>query len=332
MKPIVPITSALLNQIHHELINYIHTLKEVPERSGYLQVGAKAYSVARYIPELAKVSAKQLAIAVVSANGELMQAGCASQAFSIQSIVKVFALALALERNESTEIWQRVKREPSGNAFNSLVQLEYEQGIPRNPFINAGAIVVTDILCSQFALPESALLNFIRKLAQTQSIEFNDKVAQSELTEAHRNFAIAHLIKSFQNLNNAADDVVKTYCKHCSIEMSCIELAKAGLFLANHQLSNLAAQANLFGNCNLAQITKRINAIMLTCGAYDASGDLAYRIGWPLKTGVGGGILAIIPNQYSIAVWSPLLNEYGNSYLGTLFLEKLSQATQLSIL
>ena len=281
--------------------------------------------VASYIPELANVDPKQLGIAVATVNGGLYAAGDAMTPFSIQSISKLFALSLAFERLGES-LWSRVRKEPSGNAFNSIVQLDYEKGIPRNPFINAGAIVITDILCSRFVQPEFSVLQLVRKLSQNPTIDYNMKVAKSELQTAHRNLSIAHLMKSFGNLDNDPMEVVKTYCTHCAIEMTCVDMAKAGLYLANHGCIPATKEYILDDDD-----TKRLNAVMLTCGAYDAAGDLAYRIGWPLKTGVGGGILAIVPGVLSVCVWSPALDEVGNSYSGIKALEKLSLYTNLSV-
>jgi glutaminase len=281
--------------------------------------------VASYIPELASIDPNQFGMAIATIDGALFQIGNASMPFSIQSISKVFALSLAFDR-QGESLWSRVRKEPSGNAFNSIVQLEYEKGIPRNPFINAGAILVTDVLCSAFMHPETSILNFVRKLSQNTSIEYNMKVASSELNNAHRNLSIAHLMKSFNNLENKPEHVIKTYCTHCATEMSCVDLAKSGLYLANDGI--MPSTKEYIINDDAA---KRINAIMLTCGAYDAAGDLAYRIGFPLKTGVGGGILAVIPGVLSVCVWSPALDEVGNSFIGCMALEKLSLYTNLSV-
>ncbi len=281
--------------------------------------------LASYIPELANVKQNQLGIAIATLDGQTYTCGDAHVPFSIQSISKVFALALAFERM-GNDIWKRVRKEPSGSAFNSIVQLDYEKGIPRNPFINAGAILITDILCSRFVQPEFSVLQFIRRLAQNNHIDYNMKVASSELQYAHRNLSIAYLMKSFDNLHNDPRHVVKTYCTQCAIEMTCLDLAKAGLFLANKGCIPTTKECIIDD-----ESAKKINAIMLTCGAYDAAGELAYRIGWPLKTGVGGGILAIVPNVLSVCVWSPGLDNVGNSYNGIKALEQLEACTDLSV-
>ncbi len=287
--------------------------------------------VADYIPQLATVNPAQFGMAVYRLNGELFQIGQAHTRFSAQSVTKLFALALAYMR-DGDDIWARLGREPSGNPFNSLVQLEYERGIPRNPFINAGALVITDILASRYVGSEIAVLQFIRQLCGKDAgiggdlIDFDLKVAASELQTAHRNFAIAHLMKDFGNLRNTVSAVVRSYCRQCSIALNCIELARAGSFLANHGTL-------LWDNSAILSDSqaKRLNAIMLTCGTYDAAGDFAYRVGLPAKSGVGGGIVAIIPGEAAVAVWAPGLDTSHNSALGTYALKRLTDLTGHSI-
>lgn len=281
--------------------------------------------VASYIPELAKVPPEQFGMAVYCLDGRTFTVGDAHVRFSQQSITKLFALALAFSR-EKDEIWKRVGREPSGNPFNSLWQLEYERGIPRNPFINAGALVITDILATRFVQPDIAVLQFMRMLADDQSIDFDEAVAMSERETAHRNSAIAWLMKDFGNLHNAVDAVIESYCRQCSITMNCVELAKAASFLARHGTIPWSGTEILD-----ASSAKRLNALMLTCGTYDAAGDFAYRVGLPAKSGVGGGIVALVPGDVSVAVWSPGLDPTGNSLAGTYALERFTTLTARSI-
>ncbi|MCB1341850.1 MAG: glutaminase [Pseudooceanicola sp.] len=279
--------------------------------------------VATYIPELARVPLKQFGIAVATAEGELFSAGEADTGFSIQSVSKVFALALALGR-AGDQLWTRVGREPSGSAFNSIVQLEYERGIPRNPFINAGAIVTTDEILAgrqpKVALAE--LLGFVRAAVGDDSIFINDAVAASERAHGHRNFALANFLYACGNLKNPPDLTLGTYFHQCAIEMSVKQLALAGRFLvAAPGMPRLVSRARM----------RRICAIMMTCGHYDASGDFAFHVGLPGKSGVGGGILAIVPGQASVAVWSPGLNANGNSKLGTEAMERLARAMDWTV-
>ncbi len=283
--------------------------------------------VATYIPELARVDAAHFGIAVVEANGNAASAGDCDVRFSIQSISKVFTLTLALGKF-GERLWRRVGREPSGSPFNSIVQLENERGKPRNPFINAGAIAVSDAILSGHA-PKAALgeiLRFLRFLAEDDSIGFDEAVAASEQRTGFRNYALANYMKSFGVLENPVDHVLGVYFHQCSLAMSCRQLAMAGRFLA-HSGRNPATGYQVVA----AERARRINAVMLTCGHYDGSGEFAYRVGLPGKSGVGGGILAIAPGKASIAVWSPGLDPAGNSHVGRMALEALVRRTGWSI-
>ena len=283
--------------------------------------------VASYIPELARVDANSFGLAVVSADGSVAAAGDSDTPFSIQSISKVFTLTLALGL-VGDRLWRRVGREPSGSPFNSIVQLEHERGIPRNPFINAGAIAVTDAILSGHQ-PREALgeiLRFMQFLAHDTSITIDEAVAASEKRTGFRNIALANYMKSFGVLDNPVDYTLGVYFHHCAIAMSCRQLATAGQFLA-HSGRNPATGLSVVS----AERAKRINAVMLTCGHYDGSGEFAYRVGLPGKSGVGGGILAIAPGKASIAVWSPGLDKSGNSHLGRLALEGLTKRMGWSI-
>ena len=284
--------------------------------------------VASYIPELAKVSPAHFGIAIVDLEGQVYRTGDAEVPFSIQSISKLFGLTLAFHL-EGDSVWTRVGREPSGTPFNSLVQLEQERGRPRNPFINAGALVVTDILFTHYAAKggvENALIKFIRKLADRPDIGFDRAVAESERRTSHRNAAMANFMKSFGNLNNDVNDVLEAYCRHCAIEMSCVDLARAVTFIANHGVVPWSGEEVLDKSS-----AKRISALMLTCGTYDAAGDFAYRVGLPAKSGVGGGIVALMPGECGICVWSPALEASGNSYAGSIALEMLTSLSGRSI-
>jgi glutaminase len=283
--------------------------------------------VASYIPELARVDPNHFGIAVVAADGTIAEAGDFDTPFSIQSISKVFTLTLALGK-AGDRLWNRVGREPSGNPFNSIIQLELENGIPRNPFINAGAIAVTDVILSGHA-PRAELgeiLRFVREAAADDSIFIDEYVAQSEKRTGFRNIALANFLKSFGVLENPVDNVVGTYFHHCAIAMTCRQLAMAGRYLAHS-----GRNPNTGYNIVSAERARRINALMLTCGHYDGSGEFAFRVGLPGKSGVGGGILAVAPGKASIAVWSPGLDAAGNSQLGRMALEKLAQRMKWSI-
>ncbi|GGE78648.1 glutaminase [Sphingomonas prati] len=282
--------------------------------------------VADYIPSLGSVDPARFGIALCTADGSCHVAGDADLPFSIQSISKVFALTLALGK-VGDALWSRVGREPSGSAFNSIVQLEREEGIPRNPFINAGALVCTDVHLAGHSPREAIgeILRFVRGLADDNDIVVDETVARSEQEQGFRNAALANYIRSFGNLQQPVDAVLGTYFHQCAIAMSCRQLALAGRYLM------LGGRSPGAGRIVTPQRARRINAIMLTCGHYDASGDFAFRVGLPGKSGVGGGILAVAPGRGSIAVWSPGLNAQGNSQLGTLALERVSAALGWSI-
>ena len=281
--------------------------------------------VADYIPPLAKVSPDKYAISVCTVDGKKYNIGDFNEKFSIQSISKVFTLSM-LAPMVGKELWDSVGKEPSGSPFNSLVQLEYEKGIPRNPFINAGALVITDRLLERVPDLNEKLLEYVRDLAGSQDIGYNREVAASEYVTGERNKALAHLMKSFGNFKGKVSQVISSYCHHCSIEMSTAQLAQAFLFLANGGINPLNGN-RVVGTRD----AKRINAIMLTCGFYDESGDFAYRVGMPGKSGVGGGIVAVIPGKLSIAVWSPELNKYGNSYRGIATLADFTTELGISV-
>ncbi|MFP7609302.1 glutaminase B [Serratia quinivorans] len=281
--------------------------------------------VADYIPALAEVASDRLAIAVCTVDGEIFQAGNATERFSIQSISKVLSLTLALTRYQEHEIWQRVGKEPSGLPFNSLLQLEMEQGKPRNPFINPGALVVCDMLQTRLSAPKQRMLEVVRQLAGEEDLAYDSRVARSEFEHSDRNAAIAYLMKSFGNFENDVLTVLQTYFHYCALRMSCLELARSFVYLANHG-------RDLSGREVISPLQARqINALMMTSGMYDGAGEFAYRVGMPGKSGVGGGIVAIVPDELSIAVWSPELDASGNSLAGTAALELLSQRISRSI-
>lgn len=281
--------------------------------------------VADYIPALAQINPRQFGIAVETLDGHSYQVGDAAACFSIQSISKVFSLAM-VSRHMGDEIWKYVGREPSGNAFNSLVQLEYEHGIPRNPFINAGALVVTDRLMTLYDRPKDAMLEFVRSICNNDDIYYDKHIAQSERAHADRNMALGYLMKSFGNIQNDVEAVIDVYCHQCAISMSCGDLARTFLFLANHGLNPYNGEQIL----TVSQ-AKRLGALMLTCGFYDESGDFAFRAGLPGKSGVGGGIAAYIPGNLAISVWSPELNRHGNSLIGMETLERFTTDISNSI-
>jgi glutaminase len=280
---------------------------------------------ASYIPELAKVNSENFGVYISTINSKQFGIGNFQNTFSIQSIAKVFSLALAYKLL-GEDLWSRLGVEPSGTGFNSLVQLESDNGIPRNPFINAGAIVIADILITSLENPKEDLLAFIRSLSANKGINYSAKIAASEKSVGYRNVALCNFIKSFGNIENEPDKVLDFYFDICSLESTCEQLSEQFSFLANngktvHNNTQILTKSQ----------SKRINALMQTCGFYDESGEFAFKVGLAGKSGVGGGIVAIHPNQYVITVWSPKLNAKGNSYRGMQFLEAFTTATQQSI-
>nr|WP_320120335.1 glutaminase [uncultured Marinifilum sp.] len=282
-------------------------------------------NVASYIPELESVNPNKFGVHLCSLKGDNYSFGDSNEKFSIQSISKVLSLSMAFHI-EKDDLWKRVGVEPSGTPFNSLVQLEYDKGIPRNPFINAGAIVITDILISNLSNPKNQFIEFVRKLSGNASINYSEKIAESEKSMGYRNAALCNLMKSFGNIKNDIDEVLDFYFNLCSVEMTCAELARTFLFLANYGKDIFSGEKIISSSKS-----KRINAVMQLCGLYDEAGEFSFKVGLPGKSGVGGGIVAVYPNNYSIAVWSPRLNVKGNSGKGMLFLEKFTSETKSSI-
>lgn len=282
-------------------------------------------AIATYIPELAKIESDNFGVCLLTRKNEEFGVGNWQTKFSIQSISKVLSLSLAYQVF-GDKIWERVDVEPSGTPFNSLVQLESDHGIPRNPFMNSGAMVICDMLVSYYKNPKEDFLSAIRELCHSSEINYSETVAKSEASVGYRNKALCNFIKSFGNIENEPEEVLDFYFHICSIEMSCQELSRVFMFLANPNFTTTKGTKVL----SLSQ-TKRVNAIMQTCGFYDESGEFSFRVGLPGKSGVGGGIVAIYPEKYCITVWSPKLNEKGNSYRGMKLLEEFTTKTEQSI-
>lgn len=307
----------LSKRMDHQLI-----LQEIKDEVAPL---LRKGQVADYIPQLATIDPKKFGIYLHFLDGRVYQTGDAEERFSIQSISKVLMLCLAVGKL-GARVYDRVDVEPSGDPFNSLVQLEYEQGVPRNPFINAGALVITDMLIDAFEDPKATFLKFIRGICTKNEINYNPDVALSEKACGFKNAAIVNLMKSFGNIKNDVERVLDLYYDFCSVEMSCRELAESFCIIANHG-RGLDDDKKYLTESQF----KRITAIMMTCGFYDEAGEFAFRVGLPGKSGVGGGIAAILPNEFSIAVWSPGLNRQGNSLAGMKALELFTTKTGFSV-
>ena len=303
-------------------IDYQAILKEIEDEiQPYFGIG----NVASYIPALANVPARKFGFALKTIAGETFSVGDANERFSIQSISKVFTLTLAM-KCLGDDLWKRVGKEPSGNPFNSLVQLESEQGIPRNPLINAGAHVVADCIISCCDNARSDIIEFVNNLVSKKDIQYDEVIAASEKATGFRNAALANFLKSFGIIRNSVDEVLDVYFHQCSIRMNCVELAEAFLFLANGGVMPKTKVRIL-----TKRQVKRINALMMTCGLYDAVGEFAYSVGLPGKSGIGGGIVTVLPNKFTACVWSPELDKSGNSLVGVQALKRLTTKVGMSV-
>ncbi len=306
----------------NEAVHYQQIIEEIAAE--VTQLGNPG-EVAAYIPELGHVPAGKFGICLIDCLGNVHSVGDSKERFSIQSIAKVLSLVMAF-RLEKDRLWQRVGVEPSGTAFNSLVQLEIENGVPRNPLINAGALVVCDVLVSCLREPKHEIIEFVRTLCGSTAVDYCDRVARSEAAHGFRNAANINLMKAYGNIHNEIDEVLELYFNLCSIELTCEELAAVFRFLAEEGVNPQDGKQVISGS-----MTRRINAIMMLCGFYDEAGEFAFRVGLPGKSGVGGGIVAVEPRKYSVAVWSPPLNQKGNSFLGMKVLESLTTRTGSSV-
>jgi glutaminase len=303
-----------MNNFQDALEHIAHNFKSVKDRG----------TVASYIQELAHIDRNKFGMHLIDAQGNHFGTGDSEEAFSIQSISKVLSLSQAFAIM-GDELWKRVGVEPSGDPFNHLSLLELENGIPRNPLINAGALVIADILISHLENPKADFLAYVKSMANDEDIAYDEVVAESEKRSGYKNFAAANLLKSYGNIKNNVDDVLDFYFHQCSLKMSCRQLTEVFYIFMNR---GKCRRGNAFLNINQV---KRVNAIMLTCGFYDEAGEFAFEVGLPGKSGVGGGIVALLPNQYCIATWSPGLNAKGNSKLGMIALEQFTTQTGLSI-
>ncbi|RLK58978.1 L-glutaminase [Actinokineospora cianjurensis] len=294
-------------------------LAEVRATVGTVTTGV----VTSAIPALARVDPHRFGMAFAGVDGEVVGVGDWDEAFSVQSVSKVFSLALVLA-HDGEALWTRVRRQPSAYRFNSLSELDGDCGIPRNPFVNAGALVVTDRLLGITGHAKESVLALL--LTESGGGPYVDHVvAADEQAHNHRNSAIAHLIADHGNLHHPVEDVLAHYTGHCAIAATCGQLATAALFLARGGI-----RANGERLLSAADTT-RLNATILTCGTYDAAGDFAYSVGLPAKSGIGGGILAVLPGRGILCAWGPALDTHGNSVAATLALSTFTSITGWSI-
>jgi glutaminase len=284
-------------------------------------------NLASYIPALAQVDPNKLGLALVLNDGSSFCAGDADEPFSIQSISYVFALCLALHHVKAS-LWNHVGREPAGAALNSVSQLEIDKGRPRNPMTSAGALVLCDQLMGAEGadVAVSELVGFMRDRSGDEAVNIDERIVMSESRAGAFNRSMAHLIAAFGNLAHPVEEVLSVYYRICSVAMSCRQLAQAALFLGFDGIDPRTGDA-----VTIPSRSRRINALMLTCGHYDNSGDFAFRVGLPGKSAVSGGILAVIPGKGAACVWSPGLNAAGTSLAGAMALERLAERTGWSV-
>lgn len=285
---------------------------------------AREGTQADYIPALADEDPDRFALATCGLDGEEHAVGDADTAFPIQSIGKLFALTLALQK-VGDDLWERVGKEPSGDPFNSLVQLEHDEGIPRNPMINAGALVVCDVLVEQCGDPRAEMRELMSTLCG-EPVELDDDVIESEGRTGHRNTSMAYLMSAFGNVRTSVEQVMETYVHECAIRMTSRQLARAVRFLANDGVDPGS------GDRVVSELlARRINAVMLTTGTYDSAGQFAYEVGIPCKSGVAGAIVGNVPGRLGVCTWSPPLDASGNSRAGRVALHLLAERADLSV-
>jgi len=284
--------------------------------------------VASYIPELAKASPDGLGIHIMDAEGRSVSAGDCGVTFTMQSISKVFTLILALMDHGEEAVFFNVGMEPTGDDYNSMIKLELvEPGIPFNPLINAGAITVSSLVAGDCKTEKSQrILEFFRKLAHNDRLGYNEAVFQSESETGHLNRSLAYFLKHNGVLKDDVEDVLAVYFRHCSIEVTCTDLARMALVLAYDGTDPISGEELI--PHRYVQIAK---TFMTTCGMYNASGEFAIQVGLPAKSGVSGGILTLVPGKFGIGLVGPALNRKGNSIAGVHLLERLSKEFQWSM-
>lgn len=280
--------------------------------------------VASYIPELSKADANDLGICVHTIDGQRCRFGDWERRFTIQSISKVINLAVALEHSGADAVFKRIRMEPSGSAFNSMQRISDNEDVPFNPMVNAGAITVCDLL---LPLGIEKMIEISQKLCMDEGITLNEEVFESEWANSARNHSLAYLLQSKGVVRGNVEEVLRLYTQMCSLNVTAESLASLALLLANGGVHPETGRRILEED-----VVKTVVTVMLTCGMYDGSGEFAVRVGLPSKSGVGGGILSVVPGEMGIGVYGPSLDEKGNSIAGQKALEFLSHHERLHIL
>ena len=298
-----------------------HTLNDLFNKNRDVHDG----TVANYIPELAKADPNWFAISIVSADGQVVEVGDHQQLFSIQSVSKPFVYGLALEDHGREEVLTKVNVEPTGEAFNSIV-LDEKTNRPFNPLVNAGAIATADLVKGKdFSERITRLLGMFSRYVG-HPVYIDNAIFMSERTTGHRNRAISHLMLNFGMVGDRIAESLELYFQQCSILANCHDLAVMGATLANGGVNPMTGERAL-----PAEHVKDVLSIMLSCGMYDYAGEWAYRVGIPAKSGVSGGIVAVVPGQFGIGVFSPRLDSHGNSVRGVRVCQSLSQQFGLHV-
>src|SRR5882762_2471096 len=275
--------------------------------------------VATYIPELAKADPNWFGICLVTMNGAVYEIGDSRQQFTIQSISKPFVYGLALEDHGRAHVLTRVGMEPTGDAFNSI-SLDPETGRPRNPMINAGAIATAGLVLGKTApVRLKRVLDMLGAYAGSE-LALDQAVYRSESETGHRNRAIGHMLRNFNMLTEDPNPVVELYFQQCSISVTCRELGIMAATLANRGVNPVTGKQAIRG-----EYVESVLSVMGSCGMYDFAGEWIYKIGMPAKSGVTGGIIAVLPGQLGIGVFSPPLDSRGNSVRGIRVCEELSR-------
>lgn len=296
----------------------------VDECEFYTSQGA----LANYIPELAKADPNKLGAYILSSDGKHYCSGDYMQKFTIQSIVKPILLLQALIDNGAEVVSSKVGVEATGKPFDAINVGDQKLNTKNiNPMVNMGAIVMCTLIKGDtYQEKFDRLLSLTRELADNPEIDIDEAVYESEKKWGNKNRALAYLLKSNGMLDDDVEEVLDCYFKACSISITCKDLANIGFILANRG-KRLAKRGRIIP----AEYTRYVNAILATCGMYDGSGEFALRVGVPAKSGVGGGIVAVVPTKMGIGIYSPALDEKGNSVAGIHLLEKLSDRLYLSI-
>lgn len=291
------------------------------------QAKSKLGEVANYIPELDKAKKDALGICIYDIDGNEYCAGDCEEKFTIQSISKIITLMLAILDNGEEYVFSKVGMEPTGDPFNSIKKLETSsRKRPYNPLINAGAIAVSSMIKGKDAREKfQRLLDFVRKISEDDTLDVNYKIYCGESETGNRNRAMGYFLKSQNIIEGNVEDALDVYFKQCSIEATAKNLARIGLFLARGGKTSTGEQVI---NPRIATIVK---TLMVTCGMYDSSGEFAVRVGIPSKSGVGGGIVSVVPGKMGIGVFGPSLDKKGNSVAGVAVLEELSKELSLTI-